>query len=98
VAASTGQRFVIRDVRVHPNWEPYREIADRAGIRASWSQPIRGSERGVLGTCAVHFGEPRTPEPLEERLLPPGDAGGACLPKRPSASGIQACVPNPTLR
>jgi PAS domain S-box-containing protein len=68
-AASRGERVVVRDVRSHANWAAFREIATRAGIRASWSQPIRGSEGNLLGTFAMYYPEPRTPEPFEEKLL-----------------------------
>jgi PAS domain S-box-containing protein len=68
-AAATGERVVVEDVRTHPNWEPYREIAARAGLRACWSQPIRAANGEVLGTFAMYYAEARGPEPFELELM-----------------------------
>lgn len=64
-AAFTRQPVIVRDVMEHPNWEPYREIAQRAGIRASWSWPILSADREVLGTFAMYYAEPREPDDFE---------------------------------
>lgn len=68
-AASLGERFVVGDVMAHANWAPYRELAQRSGIRACWSQPIRGSDGAILGTFALYYSVPRLPEPYEERFI-----------------------------
>ncbi|NOT29734.1 MAG: GAF domain-containing protein [Planctomycetes bacterium] len=68
-AAHLGQRFIVRDVLQHPNWAAYRELARRADIRACWSEPIRAADGEVLGTFAMYYSEPRTPELYEERFI-----------------------------
>ena len=68
-AAHLGQRFIVRDVQQHPNWADYRDLARRSGIRACWSEPIRASDGEILGTFAMYYSEPRTPEPYEERFI-----------------------------
>jgi len=60
-AAALGKRVVVEDVLTHPNWEPFRELARRAEIRACWSEPVFSSTGEVLGTFAMYYGEPRKP-------------------------------------
>jgi len=64
-AAHSRELVVVDDVSTHPNWEPYRELAARAGIRACWSQPILTAEGVVLGTFAMYYDEVRRPEAYE---------------------------------
>jgi PAS domain S-box-containing protein len=68
-AAYSGERVIVENVFEHPNWEPYRELARRAHVSACWSQPIRASDRRIVGTFAMYYSEPRAPEPYEVRLL-----------------------------
>src|SRR5262245_56256038 len=60
-AAALGVRVVVEGVLTHSNWEPFREIARQAGIRACWSEPVLASSGEVLGTFAMYYGEPRGP-------------------------------------
>jgi len=64
-AAHLGERVVVEDISVHPNWESYRHHALRFGLRACWSTPIFSSEREVLGTFAIYYREIRGPKPVE---------------------------------
>ncbi|MSR63384.1 MAG: GAF domain-containing protein [Planctomycetes bacterium] len=68
-AAALGERVVVADVMTHPNWEPYRALAQSSGIRACWSQPIRAADGALLGTFAMYYPAPRVPEPYEERFM-----------------------------
>ena len=60
-AAALGRRVVVEDVLTHPNWEPFRELARRAEIRACWSEPFFAATGEVLGTFAMYYDEPRRP-------------------------------------
>lgn len=53
-AASTGERVIAEDIQTHPYWLPYRDLADRAGLRACWSEPIKDATGKVLGTFAMY--------------------------------------------
>ncbi|MEY4753279.1 MAG: hypothetical protein RJA44_954 [Pseudomonadota bacterium] len=64
-AAATGQRVLANDLNTHPNWTPYRALAQRAGLGACWSEPILGPQGRVLGTFAVYRPEPTEPS-IEE--------------------------------
>src|SRR6202012_1268956 len=40
-AAYTGEPVVAADIRADERWRPYHALADRVGLRACWSTPIR---------------------------------------------------------
>ncbi len=62
-AAYTGKRAVVEDISNHPYWpEPYRSIAARAGLGASWSEPILSAGGKVLGTFALYHRRPTSPD------------------------------------
>jgi two-component sensor histidine kinase len=61
-AAYTGERVVVSDVCKDPLWQPFLALAEKHGIRACWSTPIRNFEGEVLGTLAVYHATPRQPK------------------------------------
>lgn len=63
IAAYSGQRVVVPDIEGDPRWVPHLAEATAAEIRASWSEPIRGT-LGVLGAITVYFRRPL--EPLDQ--------------------------------
>ena len=60
-AVHSGKRVIVEDVLAHPNWDNYRELAEKANLRACWSDPIISSTGNILGTFAIYFREPRKP-------------------------------------
>lgn len=68
-AAFTGQRVVVEDIAAHPYWKPFRELAERAGLGACWSQPVLSSDNRVLGTFAVYHRQPQAPEPSDIAVI-----------------------------
>ncbi|MHB8972888.1 MAG: SpoIIE family protein phosphatase [Pirellulaceae bacterium] len=68
-AASTGRRIIVSDVRSHPNWAAFRQLADRAHLRACWSEPVLSAASTVLGTFAMYYREPREPVPVELHVI-----------------------------
>ena len=60
-AAATGARVVSDDIRTDPRWEGFRELADQAGFRACWSEPILAASGSVLGTFACYHRAPAVP-------------------------------------
>ncbi len=71
-AAFTLQRVIAEDISTHPCWQDYRELAERASLRACWSEPVIASSGTVLGTFAMYFREPRTPDPSDLEFLSNG--------------------------
>lgn len=65
-AAHTGQRVIVEDVRTHPYWRDFKELAIRAGLASCWSEPIMDSSRQVLGTFAIYHRHAM--QPTEEHI------------------------------
>ncbi|MBS0266807.1 MAG: SpoIIE family protein phosphatase [Planctomycetes bacterium] len=68
-AAFHGYRVVVSDVTDHGNWAAFRELTERAQIRACWSEPILSTSGEVLGTFAMYYGEPAVPAPFELKAI-----------------------------
>ena len=68
-AAYSRQRTIVEDVSTHPWWEPFRTLAQRAGVGACWSQPILSSQGRVLGTFAIYHRKPSAPTPGNLALI-----------------------------
>jgi PAS domain S-box-containing protein len=56
------QPVVVSDIATDPLWADYRHLALPHGLRACWSTPIAAQDGGVLGTFAIYYREPRTPD------------------------------------
>jgi diguanylate cyclase (GGDEF)-like protein/PAS domain S-box-containing protein len=53
-AAFINQRVIVDDIQTHAYWVTYKELAEEAGLRACWSEPIRSTKGKVLGTLAIY--------------------------------------------
>ncbi|SRR5579883_2115195 len=62
-AAYLNRPVIVSDIANDPLWANYRHLALPYGLRACWSSPITSTEGKVLGTFAVYYREPRSPEP-----------------------------------
>ncbi|MDI1308530.1 MAG: diguanylate cyclase [Methylotenera sp.] len=68
-AAYLGQRVIAEDIQTNELWKPYAHLAQKAGLRACWSEPIISSRDKVLGTFAIYHTEPKIPKPWDiERI------------------------------
>ena len=63
------QPVVVSDIATDPLWAQGRQIALAHGLRACWSNPIPSQEGKMLGTFAIYYGEPRTPDAQHLRLI-----------------------------
>ena len=69
-AAFLKQRVIIRDVTADPRWpDDYRDLAVSYGLRAAWSEPLISKDGEVLGTFAMYYAEPRTPNNRDHELI-----------------------------
>lgn len=68
-AVVTGARIIVEDIQVHPHWTEYRQVAARAGLASSWSEPIHGASGKILGTFAIYHREPHYPSPANVVLI-----------------------------
>ncbi len=60
-AAFTKERVVVEDIDTHPYWAQYKDLAHKAGLRACWSEPVRGQGGKIFGTFAMYYSTPRQP-------------------------------------
>jgi PAS domain S-box-containing protein len=68
-AAYRAEPVIVSDIATDPLWADYRGLALAHGLQACWSTPILSSARGVLGTFAIYYREPRSPAPEEYNLI-----------------------------
>lgn len=61
-AAFLGQRVIVEDIETHEYWKPYTQLAQKAGLRACWSEPIKSSRGKILGTFAIYHTQPKSPQ------------------------------------
>jgi PAS domain S-box-containing protein len=68
-AAYRRQPVIVSDIATDPLWAEFRHLALPHGLRACWSTPIAAQEGGILGTFAVYYREPRTPDGEHLQLI-----------------------------
>lgn len=68
-AAHSGRLVIVDDIAIHPNWRNFRDLANRANLRACWSQPIIDNHGKVLGTFGMYYTEVRYPTTQELHLI-----------------------------
>ena len=60
-AAYTKERVIVDDITTHEYWQPYKGLAQKAGLAACWSEPIISTTGTVLGTFAIYHKKPTSP-------------------------------------
>jgi PAS domain S-box-containing protein len=60
---------VVSDISTDPLWANFRQLALSHGLRACWSTPIASLDDVVLGTFAIYYREPRTPDAGHLQLI-----------------------------
>ncbi len=63
-----GKPVIVSDIATDPLWDDYRKFAGAVGLAACWSTPILSSKGKVLGSFAMYYREPRTPNGDETHL------------------------------
>lgn len=63
------QPVVVSDIATDPLWADYRNLALPLGLRACWSTPIPAQDGSILGTFAIYYREPRTPDAEHLQLI-----------------------------
>ncbi len=63
------ESVIVTDIATDPLWEDYRDFALSFGLRACSSTPIISSNERLLGTFAMYYTEPHTPEKFEFELI-----------------------------
>jgi two-component system, cell cycle sensor histidine kinase and response regulator CckA len=68
-AAYRKQPVIVSDIATDPLWASIRHLALPHGLRACWSTPIASQDGTILGTFAIYYREPRTPDAKHLRLI-----------------------------
>jgi PAS domain S-box-containing protein len=68
-AAYLKKPVIAIDIATDPLWADYKELALKYGLRACWSTPIISTEENVLGTFAMYYGHPRSPNSYEIKTI-----------------------------
>jgi two-component system cell cycle sensor histidine kinase/response regulator CckA len=68
-AAYLRQPVIVSDIETDPLWADYRGLARAHGLRACWSVPMLSHEDRVLGTFAIYYREPRSPDVQQLQLI-----------------------------
>lgn len=63
------ESVIVTDIATDPLWEDYRDFALSFGLRACSSTPIISSNEQLLGTFALYYTEPHTPEKFEFEFI-----------------------------
>ena len=69
VAAHRRELTVASDIGTSPLWASLRDVAERHGLRACWSLPLRRSDGTVAATFAVYRGTAKGPSEADLSLL-----------------------------
>lgn len=56
---------VVENIQSDPLWTNVKPLAEAVGVRACWSQPIRGTAGQVLGVIAIYHRDARSPTGLQ---------------------------------
>ena len=68
-AAFRREPVIVSDIATDPLWANFRTLALAHGLRACWSTPITSQDGGVLGTFAIYYREPRSPDAQHLQLI-----------------------------
>jgi signal transduction histidine kinase len=63
------RRVFESDMASDPLWVNFRDAALNHGLHACWSVPVFSTEQRVLGTFAIYYRQPRSPEPHDFQLI-----------------------------
>src|SRR5882672_8505773 len=69
-AAFTKQRVIVPNISKDPRWpDEARDLTLSHGFSAAWSEPLISKDGEVLGTFAMYYPEPRTPQSSDFELI-----------------------------
>jgi len=68
-AACIGEPVIVSDIANSPLWAAHRDFVLSYQLRACWSTPIISSSGQVLGTFAMYYREPRSPNTHDQGLI-----------------------------
>lgn len=64
-----GEPVLATDIATDPRWIGYHDVLHPLGLKACWSNPIKGGDGRVLGTFAFYYREHRAPDSFHRQLI-----------------------------
>jgi len=61
--------IIVSDIETDPLWDDYRVLALKHNLRACWSTPIINSNGKVLGSFALYYNKPSTPNEKDLNII-----------------------------
>ena len=68
-ALQSGERIVVEDIELDPEFVSLRDVAQKAGYRSVQATPLLSRDRAPLGVIATHYRFPHRPDPDDLREL-----------------------------
>ena len=68
-AAFRKETIIVTDISSSRLWADYKTIALENGLKACWSVPIISTNGKVLGTFAIYYTQPRSPQPEDFEII-----------------------------
>ena len=68
-AAYLGKQVIVSDIANDALWADFRDAALSHSLRACWSTPIVSSEGKVIGTFAMYYREPQSPDLRDQEII-----------------------------
>lgn len=82
-AAFLKRAVYVTDIETDALWDDYRALARPYGLRACWSTPLLATDGRVLGTFALYYREPRSPDEGDLQLIArAGHLAGIAIERR----------------
>ena len=84
------RQVIVADIARDALWENYRGAALAAGLRACWSTLIHAADGRILGTVALYFKMPRSPQRRDFELMSRmTQLAGIAIQRRLAESALQ---------
>jgi len=63
------KRVIVSDISTHENWKAAKNLAEKANLKACWSQPFFSSTNQVLGSFAIYYKQVKKPSEFDIYLI-----------------------------
>ncbi|HJY41317.1 MAG TPA: PAS domain S-box protein, partial [Steroidobacteraceae bacterium] len=85
------RQVIVADIARDALWENTREVVLAAGLRSCWSTLIHASDGRILGTLALYFRMPRSPQRRDFELMARmTQLAGIAIERRSAEGALQA--------
>lgn len=68
-ASYLKKQVIVSDIENDPLWKDYRDLALSNNLRSCWSTPILSNDGELLGTFAMYYHYPKSPDGHEQDII-----------------------------